>query len=80
MQLLTPSLLFQVDARLFDYRENGIKEKQFMDGYVSTMEGITTDAKRKWQLFSTEAGNDVKDGADYSAAKHCRMEELMHNW
>lgn len=38
------------------------------------MEGIATDAKRKWQAFAMQAENDAKDGANYSAAKHCRME------
>ncbi|GMN39448.1 hypothetical protein TIFTF001_008676 [Ficus carica] len=66
-----------VDARLVGFRESAIAEKEFLDGHVSSMEGITNDAKRKWQSFSTQAENDSKDGADYSAAKHCRMEVLL---
>ncbi|KAI3514250.1 hypothetical protein L1887_12569 [Cichorium endivia] len=43
----------------------------------STLEGITTDAKRKWQEFYLQAENDAKDNADFSAAKHCSMELLL---
>ncbi|KAJ4705284.1 Kinesin-like protein [Melia azedarach] len=66
-----------VDARLVDLRESAAANKTFLDGHVSSMEGITTDAKRKWQAFSMQAENDAKDGADYSSAKHCRMELLL---
>lgn len=71
---------WQVDARLDGLRESAIANKEFLDGHVSSMEGITTDAKRKWQSFSTQAENDAKDGAVYSAAKHCRMEVLLQQW
>lgn len=54
--------------------------KAFLNGHVSSMEGITTDAKRKWQAFSAQAESDAKDSADYSAAKHCHMEELIQQW
>ncbi|XWS59472.1 hypothetical protein CRYUN_Cryun08bG0125000 [Craigia yunnanensis] len=66
-----------VDARLVDIKESAVANKTFLDGHVSSMEGITTDAKRKWQAFAMQAENDAKDGADYSAAKHCRMESLL---
>ncbi|XP_030926949.1 kinesin-like protein KIN-5C [Quercus lobata] len=66
-----------VDTRLVDLRESAMANKAFLDGHVSSMEGITTDAKRKWQAFSTQAESDAKDSADYSAAKHCHMEELI---
>lgn len=66
-----------VDTRLVDLRESAIANKTFLDGHVSSMEGITTDAKRKWQEFSTQAENDAKESADYSAAKHCRIEILL---
>ena len=69
-----------MDARLVDIRESAVANKTFLDGHVSSMEGITTDAKRKWQAFSIQAENDARDGADYSAAKHCRMEELLQQW
>lgn len=41
------------------------------------MEGVTADAKRKWQAFVMQSENDAKESADYSAAKHCRMELLL---
>ncbi|KAF3441637.1 hypothetical protein FNV43_RR15552 [Rhamnella rubrinervis] len=66
-----------VDARLVDLRESAIADKTFLDGHISSIEGITTDAKRKWQSFSSQAENDANEGADYSAAKHCRMEVLF---
>lgn len=70
----------QVDARLIDFRENAVSSKIFLDGHVSSVEGITTDAKRKWQAFAMQAENDAKDGADHSSAKHCRMELLLQEW
>ncbi|PON78027.1 Kinesin-like protein [Parasponia andersonii] len=66
-----------VDARLVGLRERAVADKEFLDGHVFLMEGLTTDAKRKWQSFATQAENDAKDGADYSSAKHCRMEVLL---
>ncbi|MBA0793451.1 hypothetical protein Gohar_017855, partial [Gossypium harknessii] len=66
-----------VDARLVDIRESAMANKTFLDGHVSSMVGITTDAKRKWQEFVMQAENDAKDSSDYSAAKHCRMEALL---
>ncbi|PSR98522.1 Kinesin-like protein [Actinidia chinensis var. chinensis] len=66
-----------VDARLSGLKETVIGNKTFLDGHVSSMEGITTDAKRKWQEFSMQAENDSRDSADFSAAKHCRMELLL---
>ncbi|KAK7284846.1 hypothetical protein RJT34_19599 [Clitoria ternatea] len=66
-----------VDAKLVDLREGGIRNKSFLDNHVSSMGDIVTLAKRKWQAFCTQAEKDVKDAADYSAAKHCRMEILM---
>lgn len=44
------------------------------------MEGITTDTKRKWQDFYTQAEGETKENADFSAAKHCRMELLLQKW
>lgn len=67
----------QVDARLVDLRENGIANKSFLDGHVSSVGDIVTHAKRKWQAFCMQAEKDAKDTADYSAAKHCRMEALL---
>ena len=69
-----------MDARLSGLNETVIGNKTFLDGHVSSMEGITTDAKRKWQEFSMQAENDAKDSADFSAAKHCRTELLLQQW
>ncbi|KAF7147454.1 hypothetical protein RHSIM_Rhsim03G0073800 [Rhododendron simsii] len=66
-----------VDARLISLKETVVGNKKFLDGHVSSMEGITTDAKRKWQELSLQVDNDAKDSADFSAAKHCRMELLL---
>ncbi|KAK1408457.1 hypothetical protein QVD17_40247 [Tagetes erecta] len=68
-----------VDARLAGIRETAAGSKTVLDGHVSSLEGITIDAKRKWQEFSLQAENDVKDNADFSAAKHCRFELLLQN-
>lgn len=73
-------VFWQVDARLVDIRERAMANKTFLDGHVSSMVGITTDAKRKWQEFAMQAENDAKDSSDYSAAKHCRMEALLQQW
>ncbi|KAG6744026.1 hypothetical protein POTOM_052734 [Populus tomentosa] len=66
-----------VDARLADLRETATGNKAVLDGHVSSMEYVSTDAKRKWQEFSMLTENDAKDIADYSATKHCRMESLL---
>jgi kinesin family protein 11 len=73
-------LSWQVDTRLVDLRESATANKTFLDGYVSSVGGITTDAKRKWQAFSTQVENEATDNAGYSAAKHCRMEVLLQQW
>jgi kinesin family protein 11 len=73
-------LSWQVDTRLVDLRESATANKTLLDGYVSSVGGITTDAKRKWQAFSTQVENEATDNAGYSAAKHCRMEVLLQQW
>lgn len=67
-------------TRLVDLRGTVTGNKTFLDGHVSSMEGITTVAKRKWQDYSTQAGSSMEENADFSAAKHCRMELLMQKW
>ena len=69
-----------MDARLADLRETATGNKAVLDGHVSSMEYVSTDAKRKWQEFSMQTENDAKDIADYSATKHCRMESLLQQW
>ena len=69
-----------MNAKLVGLKETVVGNKNFLDRHVSSMDGITTDAKRKWQEFSVQAGNDVKNCSDFSAAKHCRMELLLQEW
>lgn len=69
-----------MDARLIGLRETVLGNKSSMDGHVSSMVGVTTEAKRKWQEFSMEMENDAKESADFAAAKHCRMELLLQQW
>ncbi|XP_073272504.1 kinesin-like protein KIN-5C isoform X2 [Primulina huaijiensis] len=66
-----------VDARLCDLKETVIGNKMFLEGHVSTMDGITTDLKRKWQDSFTQAETNFNDNADFSAAKHCSMELVL---
>ncbi|XP_010245506.1 PREDICTED: kinesin-like protein KIN-5C [Nelumbo nucifera] len=66
-----------VDARLIGLRDTAAGNKAFLEECASSMEGITTNAKRKWQSFSMQAENAAKDGADFSAAKHCRLESFL---
>ncbi|XP_076926393.1 kinesin-like protein KIN-5C [Bidens hawaiensis] len=66
-----------VDARLAGIRETCSASKTVLDGHVSSIENITTDAKRKWQDYSLQAENNAKDSAEFSAAKHCRIELLL---
>lgn len=70
----------QVDARLVDLRETAIANKSFLDEHVSSVEGFTTDAKRKWQTFSMQAESSTNDNAVFSAAQHCSMELLLQKW
>ena len=69
-----------MDARLVDLRETATGNKAMLDGHVSSMEYVSTDAKRKWQEFSMQTENDANDIADYSVTKHCRMESLLQQW
>ena len=69
-----------MNARLVDLRETAVGNKAALDGHVSSVQGITNEAKRKWQEFSMETENDAKDSADFAAAKHCRMELLLQQW
>ncbi|KAK6126456.1 hypothetical protein DH2020_039792 [Rehmannia glutinosa] len=66
-----------VDAKLDDLSDSATGNKLFLDGYVSTIDGITTDLKRKWQDSFMQTESNFKDNADFSAAKHCRMELLL---
>ncbi|XP_061353443.1 kinesin-like protein KIN-5C [Gastrolobium bilobum] len=66
-----------VDAKLVDLRENGLASKLFLDGHVSSVGDIVSQAKGKWQAFCMLAEKEAGDTADFSAAKHCQMEVLL---
>ncbi|EYU38653.1 hypothetical protein MIMGU_mgv1a000707mg [Erythranthe guttata] len=66
-----------VDAKLDDMMDSATGNKMFLDGHLLTIDGITTDLKRKWQDCFVKAETSFKDNADFSAAKHCRMELLL---
>ncbi|XP_023734741.1 kinesin-like protein KIN-5C isoform X1 [Lactuca sativa] len=66
-----------VDTRLATIKETATGSKKILDGQVSSFERITSDAKRKWEEFSTQAENDAKESADFAAAKHCRFESVL---
>uniref|UniRef100_A0A7N0UUH3 Kinesin motor domain-containing protein n=1 Tax=Kalanchoe fedtschenkoi TaxID=63787 RepID=A0A7N0UUH3_KALFE len=66
-----------VGARISGLRDAAIGNKTFLDGHVSVLEGTSADAKRKWQDYSEQTVNDCNESADFSAAKHCRVEQLL---
>lgn len=66
--------------RLVGLRDAAIENKSFLENHALRMEGVTREAKRKWHTFSTQAENDAKDGADFSAAKHSCMEVFLQQW
>lgn len=69
-----------MDARLCDLKDSAIGNKRFLDGHVSRVDGIAMDLKRKWQDCFLQSESNFKDNADFSAAKHCRMELLLQKW
>ncbi|MQM03110.1 hypothetical protein Taro_035884 [Colocasia esculenta] len=66
-----------VDVRLNGLMDSAVKNKAFLDARASLITGITNDAKRKWEHLSNVADSDSRDGVDFSAAKHCRMEVML---
>lgn len=66
--------------RLVGLRDAVTENKAFLVDHSSRMEGVTSEAKRKWHTFSMQAENDAKNGADFSASKHCRMEAFLQKW
>ncbi|CAN8287444.1 unnamed protein product [Cochlearia groenlandica] len=66
-----------VDSRLHNFKDAVSSNKTFMEEHVSTVNSLANDAKRKWETFSTQSETDARDGADFSAAKHCRIESLF---
>ncbi|EHA8590394.1 kinesin-like protein KIN-5C [Cocos nucifera] len=66
-----------VEVRLTGLGDAAQDSKGIMDNHASSIDVVTTDAKRKWEEFSKQAEQDSKDGSNFSAAKHCRMEILL---
>ncbi|XP_024636081.1 kinesin-like protein KIN-5C isoform X2 [Medicago truncatula] len=66
-----------VDTKLADLSKNGIASKSFVDEHVSSMGDIVSCSKRKWHGICTQAEKDARDTAEFSAAKHSCMEELL---
>nr|GEW58119.1 kinesin-like protein KIN-5C [Tanacetum cinerariifolium] len=65
-----------IDARLASIKETAAGSKQVLDRHVSSFHRITVDAE-KWQGYSSQAENDVKESTDFAAAKHSRFELLL---
>ncbi|KAI5013546.1 hypothetical protein ZWY2020_037059 [Hordeum vulgare] len=69
-----------VDVRLNSLGDAARGNKTFLGEHTSAMEGVTKDAKRKWENVAEQAENDCKVGSSFSSAKHCRMETIMREW
>lgn len=70
----------QVDVRLGVLRDAASENKASLDTHTASINGITNEAKRKWEELSFVAENDSREGAESSAAKHCRMEAALRQW
>ncbi|KAJ0547533.1 putative plus-end-directed kinesin ATPase [Helianthus annuus] len=66
-----------VDARLATIRETAAGGKKVLEQHVSSVDRITSNAKRKWQDFYMQTENDAKENAVFAAAKHCRFESVL---
>ncbi|KAG0478665.1 hypothetical protein HPP92_013384 [Vanilla planifolia] len=66
-----------VDSRLDGLRDASFENKAFLEKHTSSVISVTSDAKRKWEEFSTLAQQDSKDGSSFSCAKHCRLEAIL---
>ncbi|XP_008806097.2 kinesin-like protein KIN-5C isoform X2 [Phoenix dactylifera] len=66
-----------VEVRLTGLGDAARDSKAIMDNHASSMDIVTTDAKRKWEEYSKQAEQDSEDGSNFSAAKHCRMELML---
>ena len=66
-----------MDSRLSNFKDAVSSNKTFLDEHVSTVNTLAKDAKRKWETFAMQAENDAREGAAFSAAKHCQMELLL---
>ncbi|XP_078152877.1 P-loop containing nucleoside triphosphate hydrolases superfamily protein [Carex rostrata] len=66
-----------VDARLNGLEGAAIEKKLFVEKHCERVEGVTNEAKRKWEEFAAQTQHDSVDGSDFSAAKHCRLESFL---
>ncbi|XP_074591511.1 kinesin-like protein KIN-5C [Curcuma longa] len=63
-----------VDERLASMEEVALVGKENVQEITTTLDVLTTDAKRKWENFCKGTEHDLKDASNFSAAKHCRIE------
>ncbi|XP_078434757.1 P-loop containing nucleoside triphosphate hydrolases superfamily protein [Wolffia australiana] len=68
-----------VSGRLCGLEVAAVENKAALDAHNSSIRRITNDAKRKWEELCAAADGDFREGADFSAAKHCRMEVMLQN-
>ncbi|KAJ3681550.1 hypothetical protein LUZ60_016039 [Juncus effusus] len=66
-----------VDVRLNGFGEAANENQSFIEKHTNKIEGVTNEAKRKWEEFAEKSEHDLKDGSDFSCAKHCRLEILL---
>ena len=67
-----PDVCFlQVDVRLNSLGDAARGNKTFLDEHTSAMEGVTKDAKRKWEMFAEQAENDCKVGSTMEKIPCC---------
>ncbi|KAG9459064.1 hypothetical protein H6P81_003572 [Aristolochia fimbriata] len=80
--LLSGHLLRQkelVNMRLSQLRDSAIERKTYFDEHTSKMNAITSDAKRKWHTFSSQAESKAEESRAFTASKHCCMEGLLQH-
>ncbi|KAG6500958.1 hypothetical protein ZIOFF_040820 [Zingiber officinale] len=63
-----------VDERLASMEEVALVGKENVQEITTTLDVLTTDAKRKWENFCKGTEHDLKDASNFSAAKHCCIE------
>lgn len=69
-----------MDARLNGLEGAAIEKKLFVEKHCERVEGVTNEAKRKWEEFAAQTQHDSVDGSDFSATKHCRLESFLQQW
>lgn len=70
----------QVADKLACLSKASTENKAFFDAHTSSIEGVTNNAKRKWDDFAQHANKSSVDGADFVSFKHCRIEQEFENW